>query len=92
MSHPSRPIIPMARLPPVRAIRPLLRHRWTSHLRAVPGSSPVHAEADPSGDALMAARPVCHGRAWLTLCLGCWSDRCLLCDPYTSDGCRYREY
>jgi hypothetical protein len=57
---------------------------WQGAPAAAPGTS--------DGYALFGAPPVCHCGAKLTLCTGCWSERCLRCDPYSSDDCRFRDF
>lgn len=40
-----------------------------------------------TGQAL--ARPTCLCGAGLSSCHGCGEGRCLICDPYLSDDCRW---
>lgn len=42
-------------------------------------------------DRAAASRSACHCGHALTTCPGCESGRCLACDPYSSDDCRYRD-
>jgi hypothetical protein len=42
-------------------------------------------------DRAVVGRSVCHCGHALTTCVGCESGRCLACDPYSSDDCRYRD-
>ena len=45
----------------------------------------------PNTDRSATGESVCHCGHALTTCPGCTSGRCLACDPYSSDDCRYRD-
>ena len=62
-------------------------HDFRSDSRGAPASITEALNIDRAA----VGRSVCHCGHALTTCPGCESGRCLACDPYSSDDCRYRD-
>jgi hypothetical protein len=55
------------------------------------GNPTDHSLLHFSSSGRHAHRPLCHCGTSFADCDGCGAERCLACDPYSSDDCRYPD-